>query len=127
MTEAHPILKQPDARHTAMSSLNSHPKCPALWADCRHTTKNVLESGFLLALPELACQLRVHRPSFSVPGFPGFCSPARLEAPRAGNQELMRGRDSEVVFVILKFHCGSGVEQLAGGYSQSLTNEKPVH
>lgn len=57
VTEAHPTLKQPDARHTAMSSLNSHPKCPALWADCRHTAKNVLESCFLLALPKLACQL----------------------------------------------------------------------
>lgn len=65
--------------------------------------------------------------SLSVPGFPRFCSPARLEAPRADNQELKRGRDSEVVFVTLKFHCGPGVEQLPGGHSQSLTNEKPVH
>lgn len=67
------------------------------------------------------------RHSLSVPGFPGFCSPARLEAPRADNQELKRGRDSEVVFVTLKFHCGPGVGQLPGGHSQSLTNEKAVH
>lgn len=67
----------------------------------------------------------------SMPGFPGFCSAARLEVLRAGYQELRCGRDSEVSYVTLKFYkggdCGSGVEQLAGGLSWALTSEQPFH